>query len=206
MSIKSAMTAIADAIRSKTGESGTLTLNQMAAAIAGLEIGSSGSSDCLFEQGTLTYHSGIDLYRLEIPVSDTGYDNYLVFAEITDTWKKVNGQWVVQNGLDFSSTRHNTYYTSQIIAKYPQTTRMWITVDGNEVEVMTNHGVEGRMMSSWGEQNGEAKVLNPVFGYGVQAPTVDTDNSCVIFTVGDTISNNIIGTTWKYAIVGWNNG
>ena len=39
MSVNSKLTAIADAIREKTGESGTLTLDGMAAAVAGIEAG-----------------------------------------------------------------------------------------------------------------------------------------------------------------------
>lgn len=40
MSVNSKMTAIADAIREKTGDTALLTLDGMAAAIAGLELGS----------------------------------------------------------------------------------------------------------------------------------------------------------------------
>lgn len=39
MSVNSKMTAIADAIRSKTGKTGTLTLDQMATEVSGLELG-----------------------------------------------------------------------------------------------------------------------------------------------------------------------
>ena len=48
MSVNSKMAAIADAIREKTGESGTLTLDAMAAAIAGIEAGGGGG----FPNGT----------------------------------------------------------------------------------------------------------------------------------------------------------
>lgn len=42
MSVKTAMTAIADAIRAKTGKTDELTLDQMAAEIAGIQAGSGG--------------------------------------------------------------------------------------------------------------------------------------------------------------------
>lgn len=40
MSVQEKMTALADAIRSKTGASGSMTLDQMAAAVAGISVGS----------------------------------------------------------------------------------------------------------------------------------------------------------------------
>lgn len=54
MSVNSKMTAIADAIREKTGESGTLTLDGMAAAIAGIEAG----GDTSMEDGLIARNIG----------------------------------------------------------------------------------------------------------------------------------------------------
>lgn len=51
MSVNSKMTAIADAIREKTGESGTLTLDGMAAAIEGISAGGGGGA---VTSGTIT--------------------------------------------------------------------------------------------------------------------------------------------------------
>jgi hypothetical protein len=58
MSVNSKMTAIANAVRAKTGKTGTLTLDQMAEEIAGLEVGS-GSEETV-EQATpsITVSSG----------------------------------------------------------------------------------------------------------------------------------------------------
>lgn len=55
MSVNSKMTAIADAIREKTGESGTLTLDAMAAAIAAIEAGGGGKIlGHVFAEGSFT--------------------------------------------------------------------------------------------------------------------------------------------------------
>ena len=55
MSVNEKMTAIADAIRAKTGETGLLSLDAMAAAIMGISVGSGGSEDSLqFTTGTFT--------------------------------------------------------------------------------------------------------------------------------------------------------
>lgn len=64
MSVNEKMKAIADAIRGKTGGTDSLTLDQMAAAIAGIETGGGGS----MESGELTTTSA-NYYRFTIPVS-----------------------------------------------------------------------------------------------------------------------------------------
>lgn len=67
MSINSKMTAIADAIRGKTGGTEPLTLDQMATEIAGIQVGE-GSGGGSMESGELTLTSS-NLYKIIIPVS-----------------------------------------------------------------------------------------------------------------------------------------
>ena len=65
MALTDKLTAIADAIRGKTGGTDALTLDAMAAAISALETGGSGGS---MESGELTTTSA-NYYRFTIPVS-----------------------------------------------------------------------------------------------------------------------------------------
>ena len=65
MALTDKLTAIADAIRGKTGGTETLNLDQMAEEIAGIESGS-GSSGAQYETGTFI---GDGTARVSIPVS-----------------------------------------------------------------------------------------------------------------------------------------
>ena len=61
MSVNSKLTAIADAIREKTGESGSLTLDAMAAAIAGIEAGGGNVTSGFFSLDANTAAYGYEL-------------------------------------------------------------------------------------------------------------------------------------------------
>lgn len=71
------LTAIADAIRSKTGKSDKLTLEQMATEIEGIEVGGGGNSEALNQliEGTLTSLYDEDITHIRIRVF--GYNNSL---------------------------------------------------------------------------------------------------------------------------------
>lgn len=58
MSVHSKMTAIADALRSKTGGTSPLTLDQMATAIAGIQTGGGGTNGIYMAEVTLAANSG----------------------------------------------------------------------------------------------------------------------------------------------------
>ena len=69
MSVLSKMTAIADAIRAKTGGTDTLTLDEMAAAIASLQAGEGGAllPDWMTEMtsGTVTFAANTDSVSID---------------------------------------------------------------------------------------------------------------------------------------------
>lgn len=78
MSVNEKMTAIADAIRGKTGKSAPLTLDQMATEIAGIQVGG-GSGGGTMESGELTLTSA-KFYNFTIPVSSKK-THVIVFAK-----------------------------------------------------------------------------------------------------------------------------
>ena len=83
MSIYSKMTAIADAIREKTGGTALLTLDAMAEAIAGIETGggSSGGST-LIESGSFTLAAESTKYDVELTNVP---DLFICYAEVPET-------------------------------------------------------------------------------------------------------------------------
>lgn len=83
MSIYSKMTAIADAIREKTGGTDPLTLDAMAEAIAGIEAGggSSGGST-LLESGSFTLAAESMKYDVELTNVP---DLFICYAEVPET-------------------------------------------------------------------------------------------------------------------------
>ena len=93
MSINSKMTAIADAIRDKTGKTDSLTLDQMATEIAGIETGGGNSGMELLYETTFTLEeSQVGVSKTDIVTIETGIKQghqrnlYLVVIEcINDT-------------------------------------------------------------------------------------------------------------------------
>jgi len=146
MSVNSKMKAIADAIRSKTGQTEALSLDAMAAAIANIPVGSSSNA----ESGTAQMTAG-NYYGYSIPVSspkshlviwpesisyamETDYTNRFIFLYA------VAGDGHVQAALDNSagnSTRSGT------IAWYntDETNEGKVVFGNNSIEVTIAGGI-----------------------------------------------------------------
>lgn len=95
MSVNEKMTAIADAIRGKTGGTEPLTLDQMAAAISSIETGGGGS----METGELTTTSA-NFFKFTIPVSSKKTHVVMypkVFEDETHNTGRVS-YWLVAEG------------------------------------------------------------------------------------------------------------
>jgi hypothetical protein len=81
MALTDKLTAIADAIRGKTGKTDGLTLDQMAAEIAGIEAGGGGGAELVFET---------EFNLAEVPSSKT-----TVATITTGLHIEVNGRYVI---------------------------------------------------------------------------------------------------------------
>lgn len=68
MSVNEKMTAIADAIRDKTGDTAAMTLDAMATAIAGIQVSAGSEAVVGMETGSLTTNAG-NYYGFSIPVT-----------------------------------------------------------------------------------------------------------------------------------------
>lgn len=164
------------------------------------------SGDYLVEHGTISFHTGTGLQAMAIPVSDVSYQNYMLFARATKSWKKVGGVWTEQASIDFSGTTHNRSIVSQLIAAYPARQTSWVTVqDGETAPIIDTFGIETHLQTSYREQNSAFVNLCPAF-VNVANPAVDAANSCVVFPTQRDVCNDTIGMTYEYTIVGWNNG
>ena len=64
MALTNKLTAIADAIRGKTGKTGELTLEQMATEIAGIETGGGGDQSAGLVDGTLTVYESTEVTQI----------------------------------------------------------------------------------------------------------------------------------------------
>lgn len=83
--VNSKMTAIANAIREKTGESGTLTLDAMAAAIEALETG----GGYAVERGSITFDTNTALFPESLTLKD-GVLPSILLVYLPSTFKSEN--------------------------------------------------------------------------------------------------------------------
>ena len=118
MSVNSKMTAIADAIRSKTGDTAKLSLDEMAVAIAGIEAG--GGGETIGTPDTLVSFTGL-LYALTSGNYKSGEFTFATPLPNTETLifssglSKINGMLIVMN--DFP-TDYNTISSQQRTGLY----------------------------------------------------------------------------------------
>ena len=82
MSVKEKMTAIADAIREKTGGTEEMTLDAMAEAIAAIETGGGGGGITLLESGSFTLATTSGRYNVELTNIP---DLFICYAEVPET-------------------------------------------------------------------------------------------------------------------------
>jgi hypothetical protein len=75
MALTDKLTAIADAIRGKTGKTDGLTLDQMAAEIAGIEAGGGGALELIFETSFNVAASITSTSKTTIATIQTGLSN-----------------------------------------------------------------------------------------------------------------------------------
>lgn len=94
------LTAIADAIRSKTGETRVLTLDGMAAAISSIPVGSGGSSGGSVETCTVNitdFSDGWPLYTVTTTIVDGIETPYVRLAEYLGTEEQPIPPYTISN-------------------------------------------------------------------------------------------------------------
>lgn len=131
MSVYSKMTAIADAIRGKTGGASPLTLDQMAEAIASIQAGGG------IKTASGTYSLAADAENMYIDITDIGFipDIAVVFLDETDltytsTPTKVWYMAYVPEILDFIGFGDMAYKE----CSYTNVSVLWRGQQGNYVQ------------------------------------------------------------------------
>lgn len=115
MALTEKLTAIADAIREKTGEVAALSLEAMVEAINGIETNSGGCEDAVL---TITNNRTTSAYFYE--VVDGAYKETIISksAGAMDFPVKVGHQYVFRTlGYDYDSTSQTDTYSVNITAK-----------------------------------------------------------------------------------------
>ena len=138
------LTTIANAIRSKTGKSGSLTLEQMVTEIGSIQSGSGSSSD--LETGTFVLD--VDTKIIEIPVSKK-YNNVLVYAESFDVSNYVAYSSVgtfARDGVGMIGFCTN-YNNTNIQGGFANPTKYNVQFNNNNVE-FTNSYIKFRDQTS----------------------------------------------------------
>lgn len=131
MALTDKLTAIADAIRSKTGNNAGLTLDQMPGAIAGIQGGSGGScssADCghlIYELPEPTYFNGVDTFI------DTGVAplnkkwDFTILMDFTSEGKGFPFHCMVEtspyNGMHMRDSLYSSYPNYWCITIYGKT-------------------------------------------------------------------------------------
>ena len=146
MSVNSKMTAIADAIRAHTGGTDALTLDAMAEAIAGLEVG----GGLEIKSGSFTLSEDLSTYRFALPVNFLP-TTILVFIDPLYRFDLVSGSFMVgfvsedsflSYGANSSTAKEYGFYKtltgSSISFQKGTFGKDYIVCDGSNVQISLN--------------------------------------------------------------------
>lgn len=162
MSVNEKMTAIADAIRGKTGKTEALTLDQMAAEIAGIQTGGGGSIEATASYLTLNEISKtIAAYPFK-----PKYKNELIVWNTTGTKAADNGSVAPYAFLAW------------IIKGKPHSECAWIAGNGATAPWADEGYVYGRRTASFSlDESGNLTVTTGTWGF------MGTNNTCTIYEI-----------------------
>lgn len=151
------------------------------------------------EHGSIAFHTGSNTTEFAIPVSNTSYDNYLVIATATKTWKKVGSTWVEDAGRNFSGLfTSSTLIGDSLVFLYPNKYTESITA---------STGVKSSPIPTLEYSiniNAYNASSNPARAALATSVTLNNGAFSGKVTTNHYLCRSTVGQTFEYDIYGWN--
>lgn len=224
--LDAALTATANAIRTKTGGTAQISFDfsgqtGFKSAIEAITGGGGGDYDILatitgdiqtlaitdasggggvhHEHGTIAYHTGANTQAFSWTFDDLDYDNVIFVATVTKSWKKINDEWVEQETRDYSNTATASKQLAQAI--FMQFPRKDIADFVNSSGTTVSVGYVSPVSMNCNIYSGTTQNRT----VGIDDTALNGNTISGKMSINYYLCSDTAGQTFEYDVWGWNN-